>query len=159
MRLAVASEGHRLVTVTDRGDAVETKTPTNTTDYSGWAVGWAGFAGIMLIIIGAMDFIQGLVAVINDEFYVIGQEWVFEFDVTAWGWIHMILGIVLVMSGFGIFSGNVAARAVGVAVAGIAAVINFAWLPYFPVWSIIIIAICIAVIWALTAHGRDITQA
>ncbi|HUW03244.1 MAG TPA: hypothetical protein VMW08_12890 [Acidimicrobiales bacterium] len=132
---------------------------TETTSYSGWAVGWAGFAGIMLVIIGAMNFIQGLVAVIDDKFYVVGQEWVFEFDVTAWGWIHMILGIILVMSGFGIFTGNVAARTVGVAIAAIAAVVNFAWLPYFPVWSIIVIAICIAVIWALTAHGRDITQA
>jgi hypothetical protein len=129
---------------------------TTETNYSGWAVGWAGFAGVMLIMIGVMDFIQGLVAVVNDTFYVVGQEWVFEFDITAWGWIHMILGVVLVLSGAGIFSGNVAARTVGVIVAAIAAVINFAWLPYFPVWSIIVIAICVAVIWALTAHGRDI---
>ena len=125
--------------------------------YSGWAVGWSGFAGIMLIIIGVMDVIQGLVALVNDTFYVVGEEWVFEFNVTAWGWIHLILGIILVLSGIGIFSGNVAARTVGVIVAGVAALVNFAWLPYFPVWSIIVIAICIAVIWALTAHGRDIT--
>jgi hypothetical protein len=129
---------------------------TTETNYSGWAVGWAGFAGVMLIMIGVMDFIQGLVAVVNDTFYVVGQEWVFELDITAWGWIHMILGVVLVASGVGIFTGNVAARTVGVIVAAIAAVVNFAWLPYFPVWSIIVIAICVAVIWALTAHGRDI---
>jgi hypothetical protein len=129
---------------------------TTETNYSGWAAGWAGFAGVMLIMIGVMDFIQGLVAVVNDTFYVVGQEWVFEFDITAWGWIHMILGVVLVTSGAGIFSGNVAARTVGVIVAALAAIVNFAWLPYFPVWSIIIIAICIAIIWALTAHGRDI---
>ena len=72
------------------------------------------------------------------------------------GWIHLILGIVLIASGIGIFSANVAARTVGVIVAGLAALVNFAWLPYYPVWSIVIIAICIAVIWALTAHGRDI---
>jgi hypothetical protein len=125
--------------------------------YSSWATGWAGFAGVMLVIIGVMDIIQGLVALIEDEFFVITQEWVFEFDVTAWGWIHLIAGVILIASGIGIFSGNVAARTVGVIVAGIAAIANFAWLPYFPVWSIIIIAICIAVIWALTAHGRDIT--
>jgi hypothetical protein len=126
-------------------------------DYSSWAVGWAGFAGVMLIIIGVMDFIQGLVALVNDEFFVIGSEWVFEFDITAWGWIHLILGIILIASGFGIFSGNVAGRTVGVIVAGLVAIANFAWLPYSPVWSIIVIAMCIAVIWALTAHGRDIT--
>ena len=126
-------------------------------DYSSWAVGWAGFAGVMLVIIGVMDIIQGIVALAEDEFFVITQEWVFEFDVTTWGWIHLIGGVILVASGIGIFSGNVLARIVGVVVAGLVAIVNFAWLPYFPVWSIIIIAICIAVIWALTAHGRDIT--
>ena len=132
-------------------------TPTDTSDYSSWAVGWAGFAGVMLIIIGVMDAIQGLVAIVNDEFYVVGREWVFEFDITAWGWIHLIGGVILVAAGFGIFSGSVLARTVGVVAAGLGAIYNFAWLPYYPVWSIVIIAICISVIWALTAHGRDIT--
>ena len=127
------------------------------TDYSAAADGWAGFAGVMLIIIGIFDIIQGLVALINDEFYVITREWVFEFDITAWGWIHLIIGVILIASGIGIFSGNVAGRTVGVIVAGFAAIANFASLPYFPVWSIIMISISIAVIWALTAHGRDIT--
>jgi hypothetical protein len=113
----------------------------------------------MLVIIGTMDIVQGLVALVNDEFYVVSQDWVFKFDVTTWGWIHLIVGIVLVLSGFGIFSGNVLARTVGVLVAVLAAIVNFAWLPYYPIWSIIVIAICIAVIWALTAHGRDITYA
>jgi hypothetical protein len=125
-------------------------------NYSSWAVGWAGFAGVMLIMIGVFDVIQGLVALFNDEFYVVGQEWVFEFDITAWGWIQLILGVILIASGIGIFSGNVTARTVGVIIAGLAAIVNFAWLPYYPVWSIIVIAICVAVIWALTAHGRDI---
>ena len=123
-----------------------------------WAVGWAGFAGVMLIIIGVFDFIQGLVAIVDDEFYVATQEWVFEFDTTAWGWIHLILGVVLIASGIGIFSGNVAGRTVGVVVAGLAMIANFAWLPYYPIWSTIVIAICIAIIWALTAHGRDIAS-
>ena len=125
-------------------------------NYSSWAVGWAGFAGVMLIMIGVFDVIQGLVALFNDEFYVVGQEWVFEFDITAWGWIQLILGVTLIASGIGIFSGNVAARTIGVIIAGLAAIVNFAWLPYYPVWSIIVIAICVAIIWALTAHGRDI---
>ena len=125
-------------------------------NYSSAAVGWAGFAGVMLILIGIMDFIQGLVALVNDEFFVIDDDWVVKFDVTAWGWIHIILGIVLVASGIGIFSGNLAARIVGIVVASVAMVANFAWLPYYPVWSIILIAISGAVIWALTAHGRDI---
>ena len=126
-------------------------------DYSSWAVGWAGFAGVMLIILGVLDAIQGITALVNDTFYVVGEEWVFEFNVTTWGWIHLIGGIILVLAGVGIFSGNVAARVVGVIAASLAALWNFAWLPYYPVWSIILIAIAIAVIWALTAHGRDIT--
>jgi hypothetical protein len=131
---------------------------TTESNYSSWAVGWAGFAGVMMIIIGVFDIIQGLVALFNDEFFVITQEWIFEFDITAWGWIQLILGVVLIASGVGIFSGNVAARTVGVIIAGLAAIVNFAWLPYYPVWSIIVIAICISIIWALTAHGRDIAS-
>ena len=128
------------------------------TNYSAAAAGWSMFAAIMLSVIGVMDIIQGIVALAKDEFYVVGQEWVFEFDTTAWGWIHIILGAVLLLSGIGIVSGNVLARTVGVIVAALAMIANFAWLPYYPIWSIIIIAVCIAVIWALTAHGRDIAS-
>lgn len=126
-------------------------------NYSAAAAGWAMFAGIMLIISGVFDVIQGIVALANDEFFVIGVDYVFKFDVTSWGWIHIIGGIVLVASGAGIFSGNVMARTVGVIVAGLSIVWNFAWLPYYPIWSIITIAIGVTVIWALTAHGQDIT--
>ena len=129
---------------------------TRETNVSDWAVGWAGFAGVMLILIGVFDVIQGLVALFDDEFFVVTPDYVFQFDVTAWGWIQLILGIILISSGIGIFSGNVLARTVGVIIAGAAAIANFAWLPYSPLWSIIVIAICVSVIWALTAHGRDI---
>ena len=92
----------------------------------------------------------------NDKFFVVGQEWVFKFDITTWGWIHLIVGIVILASGFGIFTGNAAARTVGVIVAVLSAVVNFLWLPWYPLWAIVIIALDIAVIWALTIHGRDI---
>ena len=127
-------------------------------NYSSWAVGWTGFAGVMLIIVGVFDIFAGLVALVNDEFYVVGREWVFEFDITGWGVFKIIVGMVLLLSGIGLFSGNMAARVVGVIVAGLAAIANFAWLPYYPVWSIIVISICVAVIWALTAHGHDIAE-
>lgn len=126
-------------------------------NFSSAAAGWAMFAGIMLIIYGVFDAIQGIVALANNEFFVLTQDYVFKFDVTTWGWIHLIGGIVLIASGAGIFSGNVLARTVGVVVAGLGVIWNFAWLPYFPIWSILSIAIGIAVIWALTAHGRDLT--
>lgn len=125
---------------------------------SGWAAGWSVFAGIVLIVTGFFQGIAGLVALFNDEFYVVGQKWVFQFDVTTWGWIHLVLGIVLLLAGFGIFTGNVLARTVGVIVAVVSAIAAFAWLPWYPVWAIMLIALDIAVIWALTAHGRDVTQ-
>jgi hypothetical protein len=125
---------------------------------SGWAAGYAAFAGVMLIMIGAFQMIAGLVGVLEDEFYVAGQEWVFELDATAWGWIHLLIGVILLASGIGIFSGNVAARTVGVIAAAISATANFMWLPYYPVWSVVIIALNVAIIWALTAHGRDLAE-
>lgn len=128
-----------------------------TTTPNPWAVGWAGFAGIMLIMIGAFHVVAGLIAVANDTFYVVGPEYIFQFDVTTWGWVHLVGGGLVVLSGFGIFSGNVAARTVGVVVAALSALVNFAWLPYAPLWSSIMIAIAVAVIWALTVHGRDVT--
>jgi hypothetical protein len=103
--------------------------------------------------------ISGLVAIFNDEFYVVTQNWIFQFDVSTWGWIHLILGAVILASGFGLFSGAVWARIVGVIIAVISGLVAFTWLPYYPVWGIILIAISIGVIWALTVHGRDITMA
>jgi hypothetical protein len=125
---------------------------------SGWAMGWATFAAIMLLIGGVWGVIVGIVGIAEDEFFVVSPDWVFQFDATAWGWIHVIVGIILVLSGIGIFSGNVLARTVGVIVAGISMIANFAWLPYYPVWAIVVIAVDIAIIWALTAHGRDLAS-
>jgi hypothetical protein len=111
----------------------------------------------MMIMIGVFHALAGIVAIAEDDLIVEGADYAFQFDVTAWGWIHLIVGIVVFLSGFGIFSGNVFARTVGVFVALGSAIAAFAWLPYYPVWGVIVIAIDVAVIWALTAHGRDIT--
>jgi hypothetical protein len=120
------------------------------------AVGWALFASIMLMIAGFFQIIAGIAAIAEDDFFVTTQKWVFEFDVTTWGWIHVVLGILLLCVGAGILTGNVLARTVGVIIAGVSAIGNFAFMPYYPVWAIIVIAIDIAIIWALTAHGRDV---
>ncbi len=125
---------------------------------SGWAAGWAFFAAVMLVIAGTFQIINGIVAIAKDEFFVVGQEWIFNADVTTWGWIHLILGIIIVLVGFGILSGNVLARMIGVLVAALSAIANFAFLPYYPVWAVILIAVDITIIWALTAHGRDIQK-
>ena len=84
----------------------------------------------------------------------------FSFDVTTWGWIHLLIGLVLVASGAGALDGSVLARSVGVVVAGLSAVANFAFLLGWsePFWSMLIIGLDVAIIWALTMHGRDITE-
>jgi hypothetical protein len=123
---------------------------------SGWAVGWAYFAAVMLMMAGAFQAIAGIAGIFSNDFYVVGREWVFSLDATQWGWVHLIVGVLLILCGFGVLSGNVAARTVGVIIAGLSAIASFAFVPWYPVWSIAVIAIDVAVIWALTAHGRDV---
>ena len=127
--------------------------PTN-----GFAVGLTLFAAIMMIMVGVFQAIQGVVALFNDTFYVVGQKWTFSFDITTWGWIQLLVGILLVAAGFFLFRGAMWARAVGVGVVAISAVLNFMWLPYYPLWGVLVIALDVFVIWALTAHGRDIVK-
>ena len=125
---------------------------------SGWAIGWTAFAGIMMVMGGVWWIISGIVALANDTFYVVGEEYIFQFDVSTWGWIHLILGIVILVAGFYLFSGAVWARTVGVIVAVLWARIAVAWLPWYPMWALLYVAVSVFVIWALTAHGRDITN-
>ncbi|MET0799830.1 MAG: hypothetical protein ABWZ53_01485 [Actinomycetota bacterium] len=125
---------------------------------SSGAVGWTMFAGVMLMLIGAFHAIAGLSGIIKDDFYAVTPNYVFEFDATTWGWTHLIGGIIVLFAGFGVFRGAVWARTVGVIIAAVSALVSFAWIPVYPIWSIVVIAIDVTVIWALTAHGRDITM-
>jgi hypothetical protein len=122
------------------------------------AAGLAVFAAVAMMMIGSFQAIQGIVALANDTFYVVGPEYIFQFDLTTWGWIHLLLGILVAVAGYFVLQGAVWARTVGVIVAVISALFNFAWLPYYPVWSIIIITLNVFVIWALTTRGRDVTR-
>src|SRR6476620_4793874 len=123
---------------------------------SDWAAGWIAFAGFMMILLGSFHAVAGLVGLIDDQFYVATQKYVFQFDRTTWGWIHLIVGIIVVLAGFGVFTGAVWARIIGVILGVVSAIAGFAWLPYYPIWGIAIIAVAIAVIWALTMHGREV---
>ncbi|HEY7667800.1 MAG TPA: hypothetical protein VIE12_06700 [Actinomycetota bacterium] len=118
------------------------------------AVGWTLFAGIMMIVAGGFSILQGLAWLINPERFL-GEDLVFSQNVETWGWVQLILGAIVLLAGFGVFTGNVLARTVGVVVAILSAFAAFVALPFYPVWGICVIAIDIAVIWALTAHGRD----
>ena len=125
---------------------------------SSGAVGWTMFAALMMILIGSFHAIAGLAGIIHNEFYAVTPNYVLEFDATTWGWIHLIGGTIILLAAIGLFSGAVWARTVGVIVATVSALANFAWLPLYPIWAITLIAVDVAVIWALTAHGRDVTM-
>lgn len=125
---------------------------------SGWAIGWTTFAALMMMLIGFWHAMAGLIAIIDDSFYAAGREYVFRFNTTTWGWIHLIVGIIVLLAGVGLFRGAVWARTIGVIMATVSGLVGFAWLPYFPVWGVIFIAGAVAVIWALTVHGRDIDE-
>jgi len=124
------------------------------------AVGFTAFAGVIMGVAGFFQMIAGFGAILEDKVYAVGQDYVFSFDVTTWGWIHLLVGLVLVASGVGVFYGSVLARSVGVFVAGLSAVANFAFLLGWnqPFWSMLIIGLDVVIIWALTMHGRDITE-
>jgi hypothetical protein len=124
---------------------------------SGVAVGFIIFAGVLMIMAGAFQAFTGVVALFENEFYVTTRNYVFQFDATTWGWIHLLLGIVVALAGFGVIFGQTWARVVGIILAVLSAIANFAFIPYYPFWSITVIALDVFIIWALAAHGRDVT--
>ena len=124
---------------------------------SAWAQGLIVFAAVMMMLVGGFHAIAGLAGILEDEFYTVTPNYVFEFDVTAWGWIHLLLGLVVVFAGFAVLSGQTWGRVVGIVLAVVSALANFAFIPYYPFWSLTIIALDVFVIWAFASHGRDIT--
>jgi hypothetical protein len=120
---------------------------------SGWAVGGITFAATMLIMIGAFQVIAGIAAIAEDDFLVLTANYVFDLDVTAWGWIHLLLGVVLLLAGFGLFSGATWAGVTAITIAVLSAIANFFFIPYYPFWSILVIGLNCWVIWALTRPG------
>jgi hypothetical protein len=120
---------------------------------SGWAVGGIVFAATVMMIVGMFQIISGLVAIIDDNFYVVSRNYTFNLDTTAWGWIHLILGILLVCTAYGLFARATWAGVTAIVVVSLSAIQNFFFIPYYPAWSIVIIALDIWILWALTRPG------
>ena len=125
-------------------------------EVTGWA-GWAAFAGVMLVMLGCFQAVEGFVAIFDDGYYrVTSGGLLVEVDYTAWGWTHLLLGVLILVSGLGVLAGNVAARAVAVILAGLSALVNLAFIEAYPIWSVILITIDVLVIYALTVHGGEL---
>jgi hypothetical protein len=120
---------------------------------SGWALGGVVFAACVLTLIGAFQVIAGLAAIIDDEFFVVARNYTFDVDTTAWGWIHLLLGVLLIVTGFGLFGRAAWAAVAAIFFASLSAVANFFFIPYYPGWAILIIALDVWVIWSLTRPG------
>jgi hypothetical protein len=135
-----------------RADGTYDRVPEPT----GW-VGWIAFASSMMILVGSFQIVQGFVAIFDQGYYRVTEGGlVVNVDYTAWGWTHLLLGVLLVASGAGVLAGNVAARTVAVILAGLSMIVNLLFIEAYPVWSILIIVVDILVIYALTVHGREL---
>ena len=120
-------------------------------------VGWIGFAGVLMVILGAVHAFQGLVGIFKDEYFLVTSNGLaLKLDFTAWGWVHLILGVVILVAGLCVMAGQMWARIVGVIVAAVSLLANVAFLAAYPLWSLIMIALDIVIIMALTVHGSEI---
>ncbi|GAA3630125.1 DUF7144 family membrane protein [Microlunatus ginsengisoli] len=120
-----------------------------------WAHGVTVFAGVILIVGGGFQAFEALAAIVHDKYLVVLPNYIYAFDLTTWGWIHLILGLALVLVGICLLMGQGWAHIAGIVLAGLSAIVNFMWLPYSPLWAIIVIAIDVLVIWALISSRRS----
>ncbi|MFB7589967.1 hypothetical protein [Streptomyces sp. NPDC056169] len=127
-------------------------------DGGGVAGGGTVFAAVLLSLSGVLGILQGITAIAKDDVYARVGNYVFEFDLTAWGWIHLVLGIIVVLTAVGLFMGANWARATGIVLASLSAIANFLWLPYQPWWALTILAIDVFVIWALCTSWTHSTE-
>jgi len=123
---------------------------------SPWASGLTVFAAAMMVIGGVWQALAGFAALLNDEVYVSTPEYVYAFDLTGWGWLHLLLGILVIVAGFAVLRGQLWARVAGIVLACVSLIVNFLFLPHYPIWSMLIIALDVGVIWALSTYRREV---
>lgn len=122
---------------------------------TGW-LGWVLFAGIGMMILGCFQAFMGLVAIFNTDFFLVTASGLaVPVNYTAWGWVHLVLGVVVFLAGAAVMAGKTWGRVVGICLAALQALVNFAYLPAYPIWSAIVIAVDVLVIYALAVHGRE----
>jgi hypothetical protein len=126
---------------------------------AGWAIGLSLFAGVMMLITGLFSAMEGVVALGHNEVYVVTPRYILTFDVTTWGWIHIILGVIVMAAGVGVMTGQLWGRIVGITIAALTMLANFAFIPYYPIWSLLIIGLNVFIIWALCVYDRDAATA
>jgi hypothetical protein len=141
---------------TEHGPSVGRPSVERGTTTGGWGAGFVIFAGVMMIILGVFHALEGLTAILQDKFFVTTPNYLISVDVSTWGWIHLIGGAIVAVAGFFVFSGAVWARAVGILLAALSAIANFLFIPYYPFWSLLMIALAVFVIWALAVHRREV---
>lgn len=126
----------------------------SSSEVSGW-VGWVYFGGIMMLLSGFFQAIAGMLALFKDEVYLIGTENLLVLDYTQWGWAHLLIGLVLIISAVSLMNGNMWGRTVGVFLASLSAIANFAYLSAYPFWALTIIVVNIFIIYAIVVHGDE----
>jgi hypothetical protein len=124
-------------------------------DESPWASGLTVFAAAMMLISGVWQALTGLAALVRDTVFVATPEYIYSFDLTGWGWLHLLLGILVAVVGFAVLKGQTWARVAGIALVCVSMIANFIFLPYYPLWSLTIIALDVAIIWALATYRRE----
>ncbi|MFF8914076.1 hypothetical protein ACF08M_12300 [Streptomyces sp. NPDC015032] len=117
--------------------------------------GWTAFAAVLMIFGGAMAIFEGIAAITKNNLFIATHNYVYRFSLAGWGWIHLILGAVILLTGCALLTGATWARVVGIVLAGLGALANFLWLPFYPFWSIVLIAINVFILWALCAEPQQ----
>ncbi|MCX4994804.1 hypothetical protein OG739_19025 [Streptomyces longwoodensis] len=130
-------------------------TNTRSDTSQAWAGGLTAFAAVLLFIAGILDFFRGIMAIADDDVYLSTPNYVFKFDLTSWGWIQLILGVIAMAVSAGLFTRATWARVVGVGIAALLIIANFLSIPYYPFWSLTLIALYAFVIWALCVVRRE----
>jgi hypothetical protein len=125
---------------------------------TGWAA-WITFAAVLLVLIGLFAVMEGVTALLSDDFYQVRPDALFvAAGYAVWGWVHLVLGVVGILTGAGLMRGIRVARVVAVVYAAVSALVHLAFLPAYPIWSALVIAFDVVVIYAVTVHGQEVAS-